>query len=142
MQDPDAYAAAIIQRQLKRLGIEFTGQVKQPQKPQQGQKLAQHLSKPLPELLKNDEKSDNQIADALFRAVAYNYYKRPASFQLGTLAVKSVLQKQGIKFGNSILADGSGLSRHNLVAPKTMLSVLEYIAKTKINYTLMETFQL
>ena len=37
MQDPDAYAAAIIQRQLKRLGIEFTGQVKQPQKPQQGQ---------------------------------------------------------------------------------------------------------
>ena len=58
MQDPDAYAAAIIQRQLKRLGIEFTGQVKQPQKPQQGQKLAQHLSKPLPELLKkNDEKN-------------------------------------------------------------------------------------
>ena len=67
MQDPDAYAAAIIQRQLIRLGIEFTGQVKQPQKPQQGQKLAQHLSKPLPELLKKMmKKSDNQIADALF----------------------------------------------------------------------------
>ena len=106
VQDPDAYAAAIIQRQLKRLGIE----------------------------------SDNQIADALFRAVAYNYYKRPASFQLGTLAVKSVLQKQGIKFGNSILADGSGLSRHNLVAPKTMLSVLEYIAKNEDKLHLMETF--
>lgn len=141
VQDPDAYAAAIIQRQLKRLGIEFTGQVKQPQKPQQGQKLAQHLSKPLPELLKKMmKKSDNQIADALFRAVAYNYYKRPASFQLGTLAVKSVLQKQGIKFGNSILADGSGLSRHNLVAPKTMLSVLEYIAKNEDKLHLMETF--
>jgi len=141
VQDPDAYAAAIIQRQLKRLGIEFTGQVKQPQKPQQGQKIAQHLSKPLPELLKKMmKKSDNQIADALFRAVAYNYYKRPASFQLGTLAVKSVLQKQGIKFGNSILADGSGLSRHNLVAPKTMLSVLEYIAKNEDKLHLMETF--
>ena len=49
MQDPDAYAAYIIQRQLKRLGIEFTGQGKTtPQKPLQGQKLAQHLSKPLP----------------------------------------------------------------------------------------------
>ena len=60
------------------MGIEFTGQVKQPQKPQQGQKLAQHLSKPLPELLKKMmKKSDNQIADALFRAVAYNYYKTP-----------------------------------------------------------------
>ena len=50
------------------------------------------------------KKSDNQIADAIFRAVAYNYYKRPASFQLGTLAVKSVLQKQGIKFGYPIFS--------------------------------------
>ncbi|OOF76080.1 serine-type D-Ala-D-Ala carboxypeptidase [Rodentibacter caecimuris] len=141
VQDPDAYAAAIIQRQLKRLGIEFNGKVLQPQKPQQGQLLAQHLSKPLPDLLKKMmKKSDNQIADSLFRAIAYHYYKRPASFQLGTLAVKSVLQKQGIKFGNSILADGSGLSRHNLVAPKTMLSVLEYIAKNEDKLHLMETF--
>ncbi|OOF51708.1 serine-type D-Ala-D-Ala carboxypeptidase [Rodentibacter genomosp. 1] len=141
VQDPDAYAAAIIQRQLKRLGIEFNGKVLQPQKPQQGQLLAQHFSKPLPDLLKKMmKKSDNQIADSLFRAIAYHYYKRPASFQLGTLAVKSVLQKQGIKFGNSILADGSGLSRHNLVAPKTMLSVLEYIAKNEDKLHLIETF--
>ncbi|OOF66779.1 serine-type D-Ala-D-Ala carboxypeptidase [Rodentibacter sp. Ppn85] len=141
VQDPDAYAASIIQRQLKRLGIEFNGKVLQPQKPQQGQLLAQHFSKPLPALLKKMmKKSDNQIADSLFRAIAYHYYKRPATFQLGTLAVKSVLQKQGIKFGNSILADGSGLSRHNLVAPKTMLSILEYIAKNEDKLHLMETF--
>ena len=141
VQDPDAYAAAIIQRQLKRLGIEFNGKVLQPQKMQQGQLLVQHFSKPLPDLLKKMmKKSDNQIADSLFRAVAYHYYKRPASFQLGTLAVKSILQKQGIKFGNIILADGSGLSRHNLVAPKTMLSVLEYIARNEDKLHLMETF--
>ena len=141
VQDPDAYAAAIIQRQLKRLGIEFNGKVLQPQKMQQGQLLVQHFSKPLPDLLKKMmKKSDNQIADSLFRAVAYHYYKRPASFQLGTLAVKSILQKQGIKFDNSILADGSGLSRHNLVAPKTMLAVLEYIARNEDKLHLMETF--
>ena len=141
VQDPDAYAAAIIQRQLKRLSIEFNGKVLQPQKMQQGQLLVQHFSKPLPDLLKKMmKKSDNQIADSLFRAVAYHYYKRPASFQLGTLAVKSILQKQGIKFGNSILADGSGLSRHNLVAPKTMLAVLEYIARNEDKLHLMETF--
>lgn len=141
VQDTDAYAAAIIQRQLKRLGIEFNGNVLLPPKPQQGRLLAQHFSKPLPDLLKKMmKKSDNQIADALFRAIAFNYYKRPASFQLGTLAVKSILQKQGIKFGNSILADGSGLSRHNLIAPKTMLSVLEFIAKNEDKLHLMETF--
>ncbi|EGV05299.1 putative D-alanyl-D-alanine carboxypeptidase/D-alanyl-D-alanine-endopeptidase [Haemophilus pittmaniae HK 85] len=52
VQDTDAYAAAIIQRQLKRLNIEFNGTVKLPQKPQQGTLLAEHFSKPLPELLK------------------------------------------------------------------------------------------
>lgn len=141
VQDPDAYAAAIIQRQLTRLGIEFNGKVLQPPKPQQGKILAQHFSKPLLDLLKKMmKKSDNQIADSLFRAVAFNYYKCPASFQLGTLAVKSVLQKQGIKFGNSILADGSGLSRHDLIAPKTMLSVLEYIAQNEDTLHLMGTF--
>ena len=71
------------------------------------------------------KKSDNQIADALFRTIAYQQYKRPASFQLGTLAMKKVLSQVGIKFGNSIIADGSGLSRHNLVAPQTMLQVLD-----------------
>ena len=45
MHDTDAYAAAIIQRQLRQLGIEFNGKVMLPQKLQQGQLLAKHLSK-------------------------------------------------------------------------------------------------
>ena len=141
VQDPDAYAAAIIQRQLKRLNIEFNGQVQQPYRQQQGQVLAQHFSKPLPDLIKKMmKKSDNQIADALFRTIAYHKYKRPASFHLGTLAMKSVLSQVGIKFGNSIIADGSGLSRHNLVAPQTMLQVLDYIAKNEDKLHLLDTF--
>ncbi|MFU2114507.1 serine-type D-Ala-D-Ala carboxypeptidase [[Pasteurella] aerogenes] len=142
VQDPDAYAAAIIQRNLKRLGIQFNGQVRQPYQPQTGTLLARHLSKPLPELLhKMMKKSDNQIADALFRTVAYQYYKRPASFQLGMLAMKQILQsKVGIRFGNSIVADGSGLSRHNLMSPQIMLQVLEYIAKNEDQLHLLDTF--
>lgn len=141
VQDPNAYAAAIIQRQLKRLNIEFNGQVQQPYRQQQGQVLAQHLSKPLPDLIKKMmKKSDNQIADALFRTIAYNQYKLPASFQLGALAMKKVLSQVGIKFGNSVIADGSGLSRHNLVAPQTMLQVLDYIAKNEEKLHLLDSF--
>ena len=141
VQDPNAFAAAIIQRQLKRLNIEFNGQVQQPYRQQQGQVLAQHFSKPLPDLIKKMmKKSDNQIADALFRTIAYQQYKRPASFQLGTLAMKSVLSQVGIKFGNSIIADGSGLSRHNLIAPQTMLQVLDYIAKNEETLHLLDSF--
>lgn len=142
VQDPDAYAAAIIQRQLKRLGIEFTGKVKQPQKPQQGQKLAQHLSKPLPELLKKMmKKSDNQIADALFRRVANHLQNRPATFQLSSFVVRNLLKtKAGVNFNNSVMADGSGLSRHNQVSAETMLKALEYIAQNETSLQLFETF--
>ncbi|PJG83991.1 serine-type D-Ala-D-Ala carboxypeptidase [Caviibacterium pharyngocola] len=142
VQDPDAYAAATILRQLKRLGIQFDGVVRQPHQPQQGTILAQHFSKPLPDLLKKMmKKSDNQIADALFRTIAYQYYKRPASFQLGALAMRQILaSKAKIKFGNSIIADGSGLSRHNLIAPQTMLQALEYIAQNDSELHLLETF--
>lgn len=141
VQDPDAYAMSIIQRQLSRLGIEFTGKVQQPYVPQQGKLLAQHLSPPLPVLLKKMmKKSDNQIADALFRSIAYQYYQRPASFRLGTLAIKQILGKVGIKLGDDIIVDGSGLSRHNLVSPTMMLQALDYIARHENELHLMETF--
>lgn len=35
----------------------------------------------------------------------------------------------GIDLGNTIIADGSGLSRHNLLAPATMMQALQYIAQ-------------
>ncbi|TCP93507.1 D-alanyl-D-alanine carboxypeptidase/D-alanyl-D-alanine-endopeptidase (penicillin-binding protein 4) [Cricetibacter osteomyelitidis] len=142
VQDPDAYAAAIIQRQLVRLGIQFNGQVWLPMSPQQGTLLAEHYSQPLQTLLKKMmKKSDNQIADALFRTVAYHHFKRPASFNLGTLAIRQILQsKAGIKFGHAMLIDGSGLSRHNLVSADMMLQALDYIAKNEDKLHLLETF--
>ncbi|STO53764.1 D-alanyl-D-alanine carboxypeptidase [Canicola haemoglobinophilus] len=142
VQDPNAYAAAIISRQLTRLGIQFSGNIQQPHSSSKGILLAQHLSKPLPDLLKKMmKKSDNQIADALFRTIAYQYYKRPATFQLGAMALMHILQsKAGIKFNNANIADGSGLSRHNLITPQIMLQALEYIAKHEAQLGLLETF--
>ncbi|MDO4625854.1 MAG: serine-type D-Ala-D-Ala carboxypeptidase [Pasteurellaceae bacterium] len=142
VQDTDAYAASIIQRQLNRLGIQFNGKIQIPHQPQTGELLAQNLSKPLPDLLKKMlKKSDNQIADALFRTIAYQMYKHPASFQLGSKALRQILtQKAGIKFGDSIIADGSGLSRHNLMDAQTMLQALDYIAHHDDELHLMQDF--
>ena len=57
------------------------------------------------------------------------------------MALKRVLStKAGIKFGHTIVADGSGLSRHNLIDPNTMLQALEYIARNESTLHLMETF--
>ena len=60
VQDPTAYGANIIQADLKKLGIKFSGKVKEATTAQQGQILAEHFSAPLPELLKKMmKKSDN-----------------------------------------------------------------------------------
>lgn len=142
IQDPNSYAAAIIQRQLNQLGIQFKGKIQQAISPQQGKLLASHSSQPLPELIKKMMKrSDNQIADALFRTIAYHYYQRPATFQLGTLALKQILRnKANIALDNAVIADGSGLSRHNLISAQTMLAVLEYIVQHESQLQLMDSF--
>lgn len=48
-------------------------------------------------------------------------------------------QKAGVDLGNTIIVDGSGLSRHNLIAPATMMQVLQYIAQhdNELNYIKM-----
>ena len=44
----------------------------------------------------------------------------------------------GIQFKNAILADGSGLSRHNLISAKTMMEILQYIADNNSQLHLIE----
>lgn len=142
VQDPLSYGASLINSNLKRLGITFKGRVQQAIVAQQGTVLAEHFSAPLQDLLKKMmKKSDNQIADALFRTIANQQSGRPASFPSASQTVRNVLKtKAGIQFGNSILADGSGLSRHNLVSAKTLLQTLEVIAKNEDLLNLFETF--
>lgn len=87
------------------------------------------------------KKSDNQIADALFRTIANKQYHRPISFSLASYFVRNSLKsKANIEFNNSIIADGSGLSRHNLVNARTLLQALEVIARNEPTLNLFETF--
>lgn len=142
IQDPTAYGANIIKAHLKSIGIEFQGQVKEPMTSQAGTLLAEHYSDPLPILLKKMmKKSDNQIADALFRTIANKQQNRPASFQLASHVIRQFLKsKTNIHFKNSVVADGSGLSRNNQISATTMLEALEYIAQHETELNLLETF--
>ncbi|WGE63591.1 serine-type D-Ala-D-Ala carboxypeptidase [Actinobacillus equuli subsp. haemolyticus] len=142
VQDPASYGANLIKANLKRLGIAFEGKIQEPLNAQNGTLLAEHWSAPLPELLKKMmKKSDNQIADSLFRTIANQQHHRPASFPLASHVVRNLLKsKAGIKFDNSVVVDGSGLSRHNQVSAATMLQALEYIAKNESQLQLFETF--
>lgn len=142
VQDPTAYGANILKNQLKRAGIHFNGQVQQASKKAEGTLLVQHHSDSLADLLKKMmKKSDNQIADSLFRTVANQQHKRPASFPLASHTMYNLLKnKMKVQLDNSVLVDGSGLSRHNQISAEMMLQVLEFIAKNESQLHLLETF--
>lgn len=79
------------------------------------------------------KKSDNMIADTVFRTIGHARFSVPGTWRAGSDAVRQILRQQaGVDLRNTIIADGSGLSRHNLIAPATMMQVLQYISPALI----------
>lgn len=131
VQDGAAWAGAILKEELTEAGIDYSGHlVRESQKNAPGTVLAKTDSAPLHSLLKTMlKKSDNMIADTVFRTTGAHYYGVPGTWHAGSDAVRQILKKKAdIDLGNSILVDGSGLSRHNLISARTMMQVLQYIA--------------
>lgn len=132
VQDGAGYAGAIVKKELEQAGIRYSGTLLRQTDPNEpGTIIASKASPPLKDLLKIMlKKSDNMIADTVFRTIGHQHFGVPGTWRSGADAVRQLLrQKAGIDLGNSIVVDGSGLSRHNLIAPATMLQVLQYIAQ-------------
>ncbi|KHN59784.1 D-alanyl-D-alanine carboxypeptidase [Dickeya fangzhongdai] len=142
IQDGASYAGAIVKDELQQADIRIAGSLRRQSLPgAPGTVLAQTESEPLHELLTTMlKKSDNMIADTVFRTIGHERFKVPGTWRAGADAVRQILrQKAGIDLGNTIIVDGSGLSRHNLIAPATMMQVLQYIAQhdNELNYIKM-----
>ncbi len=142
IQDGASYAGAILKSELQSAGIDYTGHlVRQTQVTEPGTVLAATQSAPLHDLLKIMlKKSDNMIADTVFRTIGHERFGVPGTWRAGSDAVRQILrQKANIDLGNSIQVDGSGLSRHDLISPATMMQVLQYIAQNdqQLNYISM-----
>ncbi|AKM46080.1 serine-type D-Ala-D-Ala carboxypeptidase [Edwardsiella anguillarum] len=142
VQDGAAYAGAIVKDELQQANIDIAGHLRrETQVSPQGTVLAQTQSAPLHDLLRVMlKKSDNMIADTVFRTIGHSYFNVPGTWRAGSDAVRQILRKKaGVNLGNSVVVDGSGLSRHNLIAPATMMAVLQYIAQndSQLNFISM-----
>ncbi|WP_420299491.1 serine-type D-Ala-D-Ala carboxypeptidase [Edwardsiella tarda] len=142
VQDGAAYAGAIVKAELQQANIDISGHLRrETQVTPQGTILAQTQSAPLHDLLRIMlKKSDNMIADTVFRTIGHSYFGVPGTWRAGSDAVRQILRKKaGINLGNSVVVDGSGLSRHNLISPATMMEVLQYIAQndSQLNFISM-----
>lgn len=141
VQDGANYAGAVIKYELQQAGIKLNGRVKQQtQSSSKGKVLASSQSAPLIELLREMLKhSDNMIADTLFRILGNKYFDVPGTWRSGGDAVRQILRKKaGIDLGNSVIADGSGLSRNNLISADSMMEILQYIAANDSSLNLID----
>lgn len=128
ISDPEKFAMDTLTATLKG-EMSLSGKVKIGKTiPSKAKLIASHSSASLPELLKTMLlKSDNLIADSLFKRVGQEYYKAQGSFTNGAAAMRHILTELGVDLTNANIVDGSGLSRYNLLSAKQLADVLALI---------------
>ncbi len=91
--------------------------------------LFTHLSPPLREILAGFMKpSQNQLGEVLLRTLGRRL-RGQGSGRAGAAVVDSLFRSWGLDTRGLAQADGSGLSRYNLVAPELLVGVLEHMAR-------------
>ncbi|MGC1107354.1 MAG: D-alanyl-D-alanine carboxypeptidase/D-alanyl-D-alanine-endopeptidase, partial [Candidatus Acidiferrales bacterium] len=142
MPNPADYTAHVLKQMLSVRGIRVTGDARAQHAPPPPENspaespslassspapaplvLAEHDSPPLIEIIRVLNKvSENLHAEILLRTVAKE------KTGMGSLAVEQkFLTSIGVPLGDVLVDDGSGLSRENLVTPRAVVALLEYV---------------
>lgn len=131
INDPVAHGKALVRQELSRLGIVLRGDIRTGSRDSEDWQLATQVdSAPLKTLLTEMlQDSDNLIADLTLKnlGAAAN---APGSFSRGVQALKTSIQaRTGIDLTLARLADGSGLSRDNLLQARQLAELLHWLAR-------------
>ncbi|MDV2858158.1 D-alanyl-D-alanine carboxypeptidase/D-alanyl-D-alanine-endopeptidase [Oceanimonas sp. AH20CE76] len=132
IQDVSHWGTQLTGWALKQAGIGHSGTIEDSRlNTSQWPVLASHKSPPFAELAERIlVYSDNLYADSLLRTLGAMHFSQPGSFRNGTQAVRDILKAQAnIDLGPSWLADGSGLSAHNLLRARDLMAVLLTISQ-------------
>jgi len=142
VHNPALYTATVFSEVLLSHGITFQGNIAEidyentvPEYDQMTP-LVKYKSPPFSKIVEViNKKSQNYYAEMVLKTLGYERYG-DGSFDGGIRAVKSFLASNGVSTDHMSIADGSGLSRRNLVSPFQMATVLRtmYSGKYKDVY--------
>jgi D-alanyl-D-alanine carboxypeptidase/D-alanyl-D-alanine-endopeptidase (penicillin-binding protein 4) len=125
IRNPDALAKKVLAQFLKEENIQLDGNIITRRSPEKLTVLASIDSLPLKALVTTLLKDSNNIyAECITKALGRQVYHQ-GTFLAGSRAIKSILKKQAdINFDQSVLVDGSGQSRYDLVTPRQIVRLL------------------
>ena len=136
--DPALYCGTLLREMLAERGVTLYGTVRYGEVPEEAVEISQHISPPLSRILSEMNKpSDNLIAELLLKTLGAELRGAPGTAKKGLGAISNLLGEIGVDRGYYTFADGSGVSRYNLVTASLLTDLLIYMFH---NFTVMPEY--
>jgi len=125
--EPEKYFLTLFKEHLEKEKIFLSGELDIKTLPYGSIYLAE-INRPLVNVLTNlNNESDNLSAEMLLYALALKDSVAPAVAKNGIEIIKSLIDSVGLNPDDYSLADGSGVSRYNLVSAELLIQLLKYM---------------
>ena len=124
---PDLYFLNLFKEHLIKNGIRISGEMKLKKKPFSSKWLSVFSRRYDSVMTYMNKRSDNLCAEMVLYSLAASFNIYPVTATQGLDVIDSLLTLSGVPKNKYVLADGSGLSRYNLLSAEQVLSVLKYM---------------
>ena len=126
--DPAFYCGTLLREMLAKRGVTLQGTVRYDEVPEEAVEIIQHVSPALSRILwEMNKPSDNLIAELLLKTIGAEIKGTPGTGEKGLRAINEFLGEIGMEAAGYALADGSGVSRYNLVTASLLTDLLVYM---------------
>ncbi|MDE0504761.1 MAG: D-alanyl-D-alanine carboxypeptidase/D-alanyl-D-alanine-endopeptidase, partial [Candidatus Poribacteria bacterium] len=126
--NPALFCGTLFKEALVRHGISVEGVVRQGVVPNGASEITVHTSPPLSFILrKMNKRSDNLIAELLLKTLGAEIVGAAGTSEKGLRVINQFLNETGIAKSQSTLADGSGVSRYNLLSASMLTNLLVHM---------------
>ena len=136
--DPALYCGTLLREMLAKRGVPLQGTVRYGKVPEEAVTIIEHISPPLSRILwEMNKPSDNLIAELLLKTIGAELGGTPGTAEKGLGAISNFLGEIGMDWEHYTLADGSGVSRYNLVTASVLTDLLVYMFR---NFAVMPEY--
>ena len=126
--NPTLFCGTLFKEALARKGISIQGVIRLGMVPDGASEIAVHTSPPLSLIVRRmNKRSDNLIAELLLKTIGAETTGPPGTSGKGLQVINEFLSETGIVTTQSTLADGSGVSRYNLLSASMLTDLLVYM---------------